>query len=97
MESDIVHKQLNEHDNATARHTLVCYLQYLIDYRRDVPTIEGHIINEFQRLLSTKYVRQLQEDDPIFYILQLAKELEVAEEEQAKSTWVVLKNRIGIL
>lgn len=44
MESDIVHKQLNEHDNATARHTLVCYLQYLIDYRRDVPTIEEHVI-----------------------------------------------------
>lgn len=97
MESDIVHKQLNEHDDATTRHMLVCYLQYLIDYRRDVPAIEEHVINEFQSLLSTKYVKQLREDDPIFYILQLAKELEVAKEEQAKSTWLVLKNRIGIL
>lgn len=40
MESDIVHKQLNEHDDAAARHALVCYLQYLIDYRRDVPSVE---------------------------------------------------------
>src|SRR5688500_5841558 len=97
MESDIVHKQLNEHDDAAARHTLVCYLQYLMDYRRDVPTIEDHVVNEFQRLLSTAYVKRLPEDDPIYYILHLAEEVEVAKGEQAKSLWATLKNRIGNL
>lgn len=97
MESSIVHKQLNEHDNATARHTLACYLQYLIDYRRDVPTIESQVINEFQRLLSTGYAKQLREDDPIYYILHLAEELEIDEEERNKNIWIRLKNRVGSL
>lgn len=97
MESNIVHKQLNEHDDAAARHTLVCYLQYLIDYRRDVPTIEEHVIGELQRLLSTRYVQQLSEDDPIYYILHLAEELEIDEEKRNKNVWMTLKNRIGNL
>lgn len=97
MESDIVHKQLNEHDDTAARHMLVCYLQYLMDYRRDVPTIEDHVVNEFQRLLSTRYVKRLPEDDPMYYILHLAEELEVAEGEQSSSLWATLRNRIGNL
>ena len=97
MESSIVFKQLNENDDAATRHMLVCYLQYLIDYRRDVPTIEAHVINEFQRLLSTRYVKQLSEDDPIYYILHLAEELEIDEEERNRNVWITLKNRIGSL
>ena len=96
MESSIVFKQLNEHD-AAAKHTLVCYLQYLIDYRRDVPAIEDHVINEFQRLLSTEYVKRLSKDDPIYYILHLAEGLEIDEEERNKNVWITLKNRIGSL
>lgn len=94
MESDIVHKQLNGLDDAAARRTLVCYLQYLMDYRRDVPTIESHVISELQRLLSTGYVKQLPEDDPAYYILHLAAELEIDEEERNKNVWITLKNRI---
>ena len=95
MESGIVHEQLNAYsDDAAARNTLVCYLQYLIDYRRDVPENEAYFVNEIQGLSSTKYIKQLQEDDHIYQIVHIAEELDAANEYQNKAIWTTLKNYI---
>lgn len=66
----------------------------LIDYRRDVPEIEEYFVNEMQGLLSTKYVKQLQEDDPIYRIVQLAEDLDAVDGERNKAVWATLKNHI---
>jgi hypothetical protein len=95
MEAGIVHQQLNAYtDSVTARNTLVCYLQYLVDYRRDVPEIEEYFVNEMQGLSSTKYVKQLAEDDPIYQIVHVAEELDAADKERNKAVWTTLKNHI---
>lgn len=95
MESGIVHQQLNAYENmATARNTLICYLQYLIDYRRDVPEKEEYFINEMQGLSSTEYVKQLEKDDPIYRIVHMAEGLDAANEEPNKAIWATLKNHI---
>lgn len=95
MESGVVHQQLNAYENiAAARNTLVCYLQYLIDYRRDVPEKEEYFVNEMHGLSSTKFVKRLSEDDPIYQIVQLAEGLDTIEMERNKPIWVALKNHI---
>lgn len=95
MESGIVHQQLNTFENdTTARNTLVCYLQYLVDYRRDVPEIEEYFVNEMQGLSSTKYVKQLPEKGSIYQIMQIADGLDAADGERNKAVWATLRNHI---
>lgn len=93
MESDIVHTQLNN-NSVEARNTLICYLQYLMDYRRDVPQKEEYIIQELQGLASTRYAKQLRPEDPIYRVLYAAQQLEEADGEHAKNLWSELKNAI---
>lgn len=95
MESSIVHQQLTTiSSEASARHTLVCYLQYLIDYRRDVPGKDEYVIYELRSLQSTKYIKQLSDDDPIRRLLSLSDEMEHSSEERNKDLWAELKNTI---
>lgn len=94
MESSIIHQQLNDPNDLEARYALICYLQYLMDYHRDVPTVEDYIVNELQRLRSTRYVKLLQEEDPIYDILHSSEELSVGEQETNKPVWRILRNDI---
>jgi hypothetical protein len=96
MESKIIHEQLNNND-VNAKHALVCYLQYLIDFRRDVPDKDEYVIYEMQSLLSTKYVVDLQGDDPLYQILHSIKRLEPTDENIGIGLWNTLKNDIGRL
>jgi hypothetical protein len=95
MESKIIHQQLRKADSQVSRHALICYLQYLMDYYRDVPTVEEYIVNELQGLSATAYARALRKDDPIYRILQLSQELRI--EEENKTLWQKLRNQIAIL
>lgn len=95
MESCTVHQQLlNPDDGIKTRQTLICYLQYLVAYRRDVAEIDEYIVQELQGLLPTKYIKQLQEDDPIQQILQLANELDLDDKEYSKTAWTRLEKDI---
>lgn|GEM_PF-3472582 len=94
MESNIIHQQLNDPSDSEARDALVCYLQYLMDYHRDVPTVEDHIINELQRLRSTKYAKQLPEEDPVCSIMRSSEDLDAGEYEANKPVWRMLRNSI---
>jgi hypothetical protein len=76
MESRIIHAQLDNPVNIIeTRRALVCYMQYLITYRQDVPEMDEYIMHELQALLSTKYVSQLQEEDSIYQIIRVAVNL----------------------
>ncbi len=98
MESDIVHQQLNTISNeAAAQRTLVCYLQYLIAYRRDVPNKDEYVTYELQSLQSTQYVKKLAADNPIRMLLSLSDELEEADEKHGKLLWSKLKNGVANL
>ncbi len=95
MESGIVHQQLNKSDNDTeARHMLVCYLDYLLAYRRDVPDVDDYVVNELQSLQSTKYVKELPEGDAIYEILRIAEGFNLDDDSQNKAIWSVLKNKV---
>jgi len=94
MESKIVHERLNNLNDAGARDALVCYLQYLMDYRRDVPDMDDHVISELQRLFSTKYVQNLRDNDPIRHILNSAEELEEADTQSRQHIWSTLRSNI---
>lgn len=93
MESSVVHRELNDFiDAIEARRTLVCYLDYLLAYRRDVPDVDDYVICELQALPSTQYAKLLQKDDPIYRLLTLTEELEVDDENHNKTVWSTLKN-----
>jgi len=94
MESAIVHEQLNKPNNPGARNILICYLQYLMDYRRDVAEMDEHVKDELHRLQLTEYVKQLQKHDPIYGILQTAEGLETADGLDSKSIWSSLNRNI---
>lgn len=96
MESRIVHQHLND-NTPDARDMLICYLQYLMDYRRDVPQKEEHIIYELQGLLSTTYTKLLEEDDVMHRLLHTAQELEPGDDENNKAIWSALKSDIALL
>jgi len=95
VESKIVHQQLNGPGNTPGlRNMLICYLQYLMDYRRDVPGKDEYALYELHNLLSTKYVKSLPEDDPVCQLLHLSEQLEQADPQRSKNIWTELKNSI---